>query len=209
MGRGQHASFQQICQISLQSRFCVGQACNLKHEPSVKTVARYKDDGNPFAIKSPFCCANYKSLSANPNQLKTERSENNLRLCGENWLTILKFSSLMDMTKVYSSSQRSMLTHNSSASKVEESELENRCSNLLRLEVDSCLPLFYLICVFLVFLLKCCNGFSIKLTGLMCDGRSVAYTLFRRLAARGAFFCGFPFRWVLHFVVFDSLCCFA
>ena len=31
------------------------------------------------------------SLSANPNQLKTERLENNLRLCGENWLTNLEF----------------------------------------------------------------------------------------------------------------------
>ena len=36
----------------------------------------------------------------------------------------------------------------------------------------------------------------------MCDGRPVASPLFRRLAGRGAFFCGFPFRWVLHFVVY-------
>ena len=34
----------------------------------------------------------------------------------------------------------------------------------------------------------------------MCDGRSLASPLLRRLAGRGAFFCGFPFRWVLHFV---------
>ena len=34
----------------------------------------------------------------------------------------------------------------------------------------------------------------------MCDGRSLAFPLFRRLACRGAFFRGFPFRWVLHFV---------
>ena len=40
------------------------------------------------------------SLSGNPNQLKTERLENNLRLCGENWLTIFEFSSLMEITKV-------------------------------------------------------------------------------------------------------------
>ena len=44
--------------------------------------------------------------------------------------------------------------------------------------------------------------FSLKLTGLMCDGRSLASPLFRRLAGRGAFFCGFPFRSVLHFVVY-------
>ena len=47
----------------------------------------------------------------------------------------------MEMTKVHLSSQRSMLAHMSSASKVEETELENRCSNLLLLEVDKHLPL--------------------------------------------------------------------
>ena len=35
----------------------------------------------------------------------------------------------------------------------------------------------------------------------MCDGRPFASTLFRRLAGRGAFFRGFPFRRVLHFVL--------
>ena len=165
-------------------------------------IARYKDDGIPYAITVPPAVPIQISLSANPNQLKTERSENNLRLCGENWLTILKFSSLMEMTKVHSSSQRSMLAHKSSASKIEETELENQFSNLLRLEADKLLPLLHLICVFLVFLLKFCNGFSLKLTGLMCDDRPLASPLFRRLAGRGTFFCGFPFRWVLHFVVF-------
>ena len=90
----------------------------------------------------------------------------------------------------------------SSAPKIEETASENLCSNLCLLEVDSCLPLLHLICVFLVFLRKYCNGFSLKPTGLMCDGRPLASPLFRRLAGRGAFFCGFPFRWVLHFVVY-------
>ena len=35
----------------------------------------------------------------------------------------------------------------------------------------------------------------------MCDGRPFASPLFRRLARRGALFRGFPFRWVLHFVL--------
>ena len=35
----------------------------------------------------------------------------------------------------------------------------------------------------------------------MCDGRSLASPLSRLLAGRGAFFRGFPFRWVLHFVL--------
>ena len=48
----------------------------------------------------------------------------------------------------------------------------------------------------------CYNTFSLKPTGLMCDGRALASQLFRRLTGRGAFFCGFPFRWVLHFVLY-------
>ena len=35
----------------------------------------------------------------------------------------------------------------------------------------------------------------------MCDGRSLASPLLRRLAGRGAFFCGFLIRWVLRFVL--------
>ena len=38
-------------------------------------TARYKDDGIPYAINSHLCCTNQISLSANPNQLKTERLE--------------------------------------------------------------------------------------------------------------------------------------
>ena len=66
-------------------------------------------------------------------------------------------------SKVHSSCQRSMLAHKFSASKIEETELENRFSNLLRLEADKLLHL-HLICLFLVFHLRCCNGFSLKPT---------------------------------------------
>ena len=40
-----------------------------------------------------------------------------------------------------------------------------------------------------------CNGFFLKLTGLMCG-------FFAALAGRGVLFCGFLFRWVLHLVVY-------
>ena len=43
-----------------------------------------------------------------------------------------------------------------------ETALENLCSNLPNLEVPSCLHLLHLTCLFLVFLLKCCNGSSLK-----------------------------------------------
>ena len=106
------------------------------------------------------------------------------------------------MTKVHSSSQHSTLARISPASKIEEMELENQCSNLLRLVADKSLLLFHLSCLSLVFLLKCCNVFSIKPIRSMCDGRHLASPLFRRLAGRGAFFRGFPFRWVLRFVLY-------
>ena len=52
--------------------------------------------------KVPFAASKQLLLSANPKQLKNERLENNLRLCGESWLTNSKFYSLIDMTTVHS-----------------------------------------------------------------------------------------------------------
>ena len=77
----------------------------------------------------------------------------------------------MEMTKVHLSSQRSTHAHKSSALKIEGTDLENQCSNLPPLEVDSCLPLLHLTCVFLVFPVKCCDGSSLKPARPMCDGR--------------------------------------
>ena len=81
--------------------------------------------------------------------------------------------------------------------------------------MDKHLHLLHLICLFLVFLLKCCNGFSLKPTRPMCDGRPFASSPFCSLASRGAFFCGFLLRWVLHlllslsrsFILHDAASC--
>ena len=126
----------------------------------------------------------------------------------ESWLTNSKFSALIEMTKMHSSSQRSTLARMSSASKIEETELENRCSNMPLLEAGKKLPLLHLSCLSLVFLLMCCNVFSLKPTRPMCDGRLLASPLFRLLSCRGALFQGFPFRWFLQIVIFDSRRCF-
>ena len=62
---------------------------------------------------------------------------------------------------------------------------------------DKHLPLFHLICLFLVFLLKCCNGFSLKPTRSTYDGRLFASSPFlplgvsRRLFPRLPVFDGF------------------
>ena len=93
--------------------------------------------------------------------------------------------------------QRWMLAHKSSASKSAETESKNRFSNIDPLGSGQTFTLVHLICLFLVFRLRCYNGFSLKPTGLMCDGRPLASPLLRRLAGRGAFFGSFLFRWVL------------
>ena len=62
----------------------------------------------------------------------------------ECWPNKSKFSSLMEMMKVHSSSRRSTPAHKFSAPNIEETALENLCSNLHFLEVvnnpDLCVP---------------------------------------------------------------------
>ena len=153
---------------------------------------------------SPFCSVKTTITVRQSKSIEDREIGKQFAFCGESWLTSSKFSSLMEMTKVHSSSQRSTLARMSSASKIEEMEFANRCSNLLLLKAGKHLPLFHLSCLSLVFLLMCCNVLSLKPTRPMCDGRPIASPLFRRLAGRGAFLRGFPFRWVLHFVFFST-----
>ena len=163
-------------------------------------VVRHKDDGIPNAINSPFCCASTTVTVRQSRSIEDRAIGKQFMPLWKEWADQLKVIFLMQMTKVYSSSPRSIPAHKSSASKIAETELEIQYSNLLHLVADKRLCLLHLICLSLVFLLMCCNGFSLKSTGHMCDGRSLASPLFRRLAGRGAFFCGSLFRWVLHIV---------
>ena len=182
-----------------------------KQEPSVRTLwPDVKMMVSPAKLIVHFATSELTSRSASPSHLKTGKSENDLRLCGECLADQLKILCL-----VPSLSLHLMPGHKSSALRIEETVLENLCSNLPLLEVDSCLPLLHLTCVFLVFLVKCCNGSSLKPARPMCDGRPFASPLFCRLAGRGALFRGFPFRWVLSTpcIIFDSqhnrACCYA
>ena len=133
------------------------------------------------------------SRSANPSHLKTGKSENNLRLCGKFWPTSSKFSSPKVTAQVPSLSLCSTPVHKFLASRIEETALEIRCSILHLLEADNCLHLKHLTCVFLVFIVKCCNRSSLTPARPMCDGRPFASPLFRRRAGRGLFFLRFPF----------------
>ena len=198
-------AFNNLVRIIVKQDLCRS-GLYLKHEPNVKTLLlERRMMVSLMQLTVPSAAPVQLSLSASPNQLKTERLENNLRLCGENWLKNSKSSFLRKITTVHSSSQHSVLAHMSSASKIAETGLENQCSNLLLLEIDQRSPLLHLICLFLVFRLRKNNGSCLKPTRSMCDGRLFASSPFCRLASRGAPFRGFPFRWSLHFVL--SLTC--
>ena len=98
----------------------------LKHEANAKTLLLdIRMMVFLMQLTVPSAAPTQLSQCVNPDQLKTGRMENNLCRCGKSWLTSLKFSFLMEMTKVFLSSQRSMLFHKPSASKIAETELEN------------------------------------------------------------------------------------
>ena len=111
----------------------------LKHKPNVKTIARYTD-GISYAINSPFCCTNTARRSTSLEDQEIGKQFAFL------WRVLAdQLSSLMEMTKVHSSSQRS-----SSALKIEGTAFEHLCSNL----PDGTWTVFYLLhltSMFLVF----------------------------------------------------------
>ena len=110
-------------------------------------VARYKDDGIPYEIDSPFCCAKTTITVRQSRSLEDrEIGKQFVPFCGECCQISSKLSSPMEMTKVHLSSPRSTHDHKSSPLKIEETELENLCSNLPLLEVDSCFLLLHLTC---------------------------------------------------------------
>ena len=142
---------------------------------------------SPMRLTVPSAALIQVSFSANPNQLKTERLENNLDLWSvlADQLKVL-FPDGDDEGPFIIPTLRCSLTcpqHQRSKKR----DWKTPCSNLPPLEVDKLLPLLRLICLFLVFLLKCCNVFSLRPSQPMCDGRLFASPLFRRLACRGAF----------------------
>ena len=106
-------------------------------------VVRYKEDGISYEVNSPFCSVKTTITVRQSKPIEDrETGKQFAPLWRESWLTSSKFPFPIEMTKVHSSSQRSTLVRMSSASKIEEVELENRYSNLLLLEAGKHLLLF-------------------------------------------------------------------
>ena len=126
----------------------------------------------------PFCCTNTTITVRQPRSIEDREIGKQFVPLWKELADQLKVLSPDADDEVHSSSLRSMLAHKSSALKIAETGLENRFSNLLRLVADKRLHLLHLICLFLVFRLRCYNGFSLMPTGLMCDGRPIVSPLF-------------------------------
>ena len=165
-----------------------------KQEPNVRTL--WPDTRmivSPTKLIVHFAKAEPITQSASPSHMKTGKSGNSLRLCGEFWQHNSKFSSLKEMTQVHSLSLRSTSVHKFSASRIADTAWENQCSNLPLLETNRCLLSLLLIGVFLVFLMRCCNRSSLKPARPMCDGRPFRLPALSPPGGSRLLFSRFPF----------------
>ena len=153
---------------------------------------------SPTKLTVHFATSEPISQSAGPSHLKTEKSENDLRLCGKLWPTRSKISCLKETRQVPSLSPHSTYDHKCSALMIAGAVWENRFSNLLHVETNRCLILLLPICVFLAFLMIFCDksfckpDIWLRMARPLCDGRPFASSPFCRLANRGPSLRGFP-----------------
>ena len=159
-----------------------------------------------FAIPVPI------SLSANPNRLKIEKLEDDLRLFGESCPPNYKTISLNEMPKTFSLFLHLTHVHKSSAFWIAGTEWRNQFSSLHIPDTNSRLILLLLTYVFQTFLMMSCDMSFAKPTSRfrtvrpMCDGHSFASSPFRHLASRGPPFRGFPSWWVKQFAISLARC---
>ena len=151
LGKVQHTRRQWTCHDSLSGRLHVGQACIWRF------FARCKDDGIPNEIDSPFCSVKTTITVRQSRSLEDREIGKQFAPLWEVLAEQLKilFPEGGDEGAfiVPALDARSQVL----SIRIRETALENQCSNLPLLEVDSCLPVLHLTCVFLVFLVKCCR----------------------------------------------------
>ena len=150
-------------------------------------VARFEDDGIPCAINSPLCCTN-STITVRQYRSIEDRE------IGKQFVPLWR--ELADQLKVLFPDGDDegvfflpALDARSQILSIKDSRngIGKLVFKFAPLGSGQTLLLLHLICLFLAFRLRCCNGFSLKLTGLMRDGRTLASPLFRRIAGRGAF----------------------
>ena len=148
-------------------------------------IARYKDDGNPYATNSPFCRS---STTIAVRQSRSIEDREIGKQCAPLWKV------LAEQLKVLfpDEDDEGVFILPALDARSQILSIKDRGNGigfkLAPLGSGQEFTLLHLICLFLVFRLRCCNRFSLKSTDLMCDGCTLASPLFRRLAGRGAFF---------------------
>ena len=165
-------------------------------------VARFEDDGIPYAMNSPLCCTN-STITVRQYRSIEDRE------IGKQFVPLWR--ELADQLKVLFPDGDDegvfflpALDARSQILSIKDSRngIGKLVFKFAPLGSGQTLLLLHLICLLLAFRLRCCNGFSLKLTGLMCDGRTLASPLFRRIAGRGVFFFFVLFRLFLRLVAF-------
>ena len=143
---------------------------------------------SPTKLVVHFAKAEPTSLSASPSHLKTEKSENNSRLCGKFWPKSSKFSSLKEMTQVHSLS-RSQVSQCQGSQKRRGKMSVQTCSIWKRTVVSSLKP-----------------AIRLRIARPMCDGRLSPPGFFAAWRVEAPFFHYFPFRWDIQFALSLARC---
>ena len=152
------------------------------------------------------------SQSASPSQLRIEKLEDALHLCGKLWPQNSRRFSLNEMLKIFSLSLHLMYVHKSSAFWMAGTERESQFLNLHYSDTNIRLILLLLTCAFLAFLTMYCDksfvkpAIRLRIAGPMCDGLPSTPSPFRRLGSRGHPFRGSPCWWAMQFVIYLARC---
>ena len=164
-------------------------------------VARYKDDGIPYEIDSPFCSV---KTTITVRQSKSLEDREIGKQFASLWRVLAEQLKILFLERddevafiVPALDARSQVLsikdrRNGIGKSVFKLAPFGSGQLFTLVAPDLCVPGFPVMC---------CNGSSLKPARPLCDGRPFASPHIRRLAGRGAIFYSFPCRWVLHFAL--------
>ena len=181
---------------------CRPDSCS-KQETNVRTfLARYKDDGLSYEIYIPFCCAK-TSITVRQSKSLEDREIgkqfaplwNSVERSDQNSLPWWRWRRC-----IYRPSARRPLT-SASALRIEETVLENLCSNLLLWKWTVVYPCCtWHVCSW-CFWWSVATGHLSSHTGQCVLAALSPPRLFLPPGLSSRPFCSFPFRWFLHFAL--------
>ena len=123
-------------------------------------VARFTEDGPPFAVDSPFCNTSATILVRQSKSPEDKSPED--REIGMFWFQNYKRFFLVTMPKAVSWFLLLLYEHKSSAYTIVEMELRNRFSVLSRADTNRNLMSLLMVCANLTFLMMFCSSLFVK-----------------------------------------------